>query len=51
MARDERKLLEDIALDIMRSDYGFTGDLNAYMNAVKTVSGLTDMELVNYVCK
>lgn len=49
MARDERKLLEDIALDIIQSAYDY--DPNDFLKAVRTVSGLTDVELVNYVCK
>lgn len=51
MARDERKLLEEIALDIAKSAYDYRNDLSAYMDALAMVEGLDDMALVDYVCK
>lgn len=51
MARDERKLLEDIALDIAKSDYGFKNDLITYMETVRMIQGLSDTALVDYICK
>lgn len=51
MARDERKLLENIALDIAKSDYGFKGDLNTYMETMRMIEGLSDKALVDFICK
>lgn len=49
MAKEERKILEEIAMDIAKSQYGFGGTLEEYLEARKMVTGFTAKQLVDYI--
>ena len=51
MARDERRLLEEIAMDIARSQYDFNGSLEELMKASETIKKLSNKALVEYITK
>lgn len=49
MARDERKLLEEIAIDIAKSQYDYR--LDDYLKTVQMVKGMSNKALVDFITK
>ena len=49
MAKEERKILEEIALDIAKSQYDFGSGLEEYLEAVQMFREMSNKALVDYI--